>query len=137
MTRAIILTGADRYDGKWHDHAATSQRIAEILGEAGIDARLRSTHPRTFGDLATVSLAFVYRAYDPPEIALHAQRDGESSASESAFGELRQTRPSIVVQQVWKAHVRKHETRVVGRALQIPAEQLADAAMGAVASDQE
>ena len=62
MTRAIILTGADRYDGKWHDHAATSQRIAEILGEVGIDARLRSTHPRSFGDLASTDLLVVNAA---------------------------------------------------------------------------
>lgn len=66
MTRAIILTGADRYDGKWHDHAATSQRIAEILGEAGIDARLRSTHPRTFGDLASADLLVVNAANGAP-----------------------------------------------------------------------
>lgn len=66
MTRAIILTGADRYDGKWHDHAATSQRIAEILGEGGIDTRVRSTHPRSFGDLATADLLVVNAANGAP-----------------------------------------------------------------------
>lgn len=66
MTTAIILTGADRYDGKWHDHAATSQRIAEILGEIGIDARIRSTHPRTVGDLDGADLLVVNAANGAP-----------------------------------------------------------------------
>lgn len=52
MKKAIILSGADRYDGRWHDHPATSQRIAEILHEVGFDARIRACHPRAFGDLA-------------------------------------------------------------------------------------
>jgi len=46
MKQAIIYSGADRYDGKFHDHAATSQRIAEILREIDIDARIRSFRPR-------------------------------------------------------------------------------------------
>lgn len=62
MTNAIILSGADRYDGKWHDHAATSQRIAEILGEIGIDARIRSTHPRAFAELDGADLLVVNAA---------------------------------------------------------------------------
>ena len=66
MTTAIILTGADRYDGKWHDHPATSQRIAEILGEIGIDARLRRTHPRSFNDLADADLLVVNAANGAP-----------------------------------------------------------------------
>ena len=63
---AIILSGADRYDGKWHDHAATSQRIAEILGEIGIDARLRGTHPRNLGDLSSADLLVVNAANGAP-----------------------------------------------------------------------
>ncbi len=66
MTRAVILTGADRYDGKWHDHPATSQRIAEILAELGIDARLRRTHPRSFDDLADADLLVVNAANGAP-----------------------------------------------------------------------
>jgi type 1 glutamine amidotransferase len=59
MSTAIILTGSDRYASRWHDHAATSQRVAEILAEVGIDARLRGTHPRAFGDLGLVDLLIV------------------------------------------------------------------------------
>lgn len=62
MTNAIVLTGSDRYDGKWHDHAATSQRIVEILAPLGIDARIRGTHPRAFGELATADLLVVNAA---------------------------------------------------------------------------
>ncbi len=62
MRRAVIYTGADRYDGRWHDHAATSQRIAEILGELGIDGRVRGTRPRTAGDLSGVDLVVLNMA---------------------------------------------------------------------------
>lgn len=68
MTRAgaVIFTGADRYDGRWHDHAATSQRIAEILGELGIDGRIRGTRPRTAGDLSGVDLVVLNLANGVP-----------------------------------------------------------------------
>jgi type 1 glutamine amidotransferase len=59
MKRAVILSGADRNDGPWHDHAATSQRIAEALGDVGFDARIRACHPRAFGDLAAADLVVV------------------------------------------------------------------------------
>lgn len=55
----IILTGSDRYASRWHDHAANAQRIAGILGEVGIDAQLRATHPRTFQELSGVDLLVV------------------------------------------------------------------------------
>jgi type 1 glutamine amidotransferase len=64
--RAVIFTGADRYDGKWHDHAATSQRIAEILGQIGIDSRIRGTRPRTFGSLDGVDLVVLNAARGVP-----------------------------------------------------------------------
>jgi type 1 glutamine amidotransferase len=66
MKHAIILSGADRYDGRWHDHPATSQRIAEILREVGFDARIRACHPRAFGDLAAADLLIVNTASGPP-----------------------------------------------------------------------
>jgi uncharacterized protein len=46
MKKAIIYSGADRFDGPYHDHAATSQRIAEILRAVEIDARIRGFRPR-------------------------------------------------------------------------------------------
>ena len=66
MKPAIILSGADRYDGRWHDHPATSQRIADILREVGFDARIRACHPRAFGDLAGAQLLVVNTASGPP-----------------------------------------------------------------------
>lgn len=66
MTKAIILSGADRYDGRWHDHAATSQRISEILAGVDVDARIRACHPRAFGDLATADLVIVNTANGTP-----------------------------------------------------------------------
>ncbi len=66
MKHAIILSGADRYDGRWHDHPATSQRIAEILREVGFDARIRACHPRAFGDLAAAELLVVNTASGTP-----------------------------------------------------------------------
>ena len=62
MTRAIILTGADRYDGKWHDHAATSFCVAEVLAGIGIDARMRGLRPRYLKDLDGVDLLVVNAA---------------------------------------------------------------------------
>lgn len=83
MTTAIILTGSDRYDGKWHDHAATSQRIAEILAPLGIDARIRGTHPRAFGELATADLLVVNAAN-----GASCPDDADDAAWADAFGQL-------------------------------------------------
>ncbi|MGB3329910.1 MAG: ThuA domain-containing protein [Thermomicrobiales bacterium] len=61
MKRAVIYSGADRYDGKYHDHAATSQRIAEILRDVDIDARIRGFRPRyiTAADLDRADLVIL------------------------------------------------------------------------------
>lgn len=59
MPRALILTGADRYESRWHDHAATSQRVAELIRDLDIDGRLRATHPRAFADLDHYDLVIV------------------------------------------------------------------------------
>lgn len=59
MTRVIILSGSDRYDGRWHDHAATSQRVAAALAAIGIEAQIRGAHPRAFGELAEADLLVV------------------------------------------------------------------------------
>jgi uncharacterized protein len=64
--KAVILSGADRYDGRWHDHAATSQRVSEVLPGVGFDARIRACHPRAFGDLAAADLVVVNTASGTP-----------------------------------------------------------------------
>jgi uncharacterized protein len=56
---AVILVGSDRYASHWHDHAANAQRIAEELRPVGINARIRQTHPRSFGELAGARLLIV------------------------------------------------------------------------------
>lgn len=66
MKKAIILSGADRYDDRWHDHAATSQRVSEILPGVGFDARIRACHPRACGDLAGADLLVVNTASGTP-----------------------------------------------------------------------
>lgn len=66
MPNVIILSGADRYDGRHHDHAATSQRIAGVLAEAGIDARIRAMHPRVAPELATAGLLIANIANGEP-----------------------------------------------------------------------
>ena len=68
MKKAIILSGADRYDDRWHDHAATSQRVSEILAGVGFDARIRACHPRAFGDLADADLVIVNTASGTPGV---------------------------------------------------------------------
>jgi len=84
MTRAIILTGADRYDGRFHDHAATSQCIAEALAEIGIDARLRGTRPRYMGEVATADLVVVNAANGS-----RGEDDATDEVWQEAFGHLR------------------------------------------------
>lgn len=66
MAQAIILSGADRYDGPWHDHPATSQRVAEVLADVGIDPRIRAMHPRAFGELASADLVICNFANGTP-----------------------------------------------------------------------
>lgn len=43
--RAVVLAGRGRYEDPWHDLAATSHRVATILGDAGIETRVRGTFP--------------------------------------------------------------------------------------------
>ena len=68
MKHAIIYSGADRYDGKFHDHAATSQRIAEILRDVDIDVRIRGFRPRsiTASDLDDAALVILNVAHGLP-----------------------------------------------------------------------
>lgn len=41
----LVLSGRGRYADPWHDHAATSAEVVEVLSAQGVDARLRSTFP--------------------------------------------------------------------------------------------
>lgn len=57
--RILVLAGRGRYEDPFHDHAATSHRVAQVL--AGLDAQVvvRSTFPDAFGDLASFDLLVV------------------------------------------------------------------------------
>ncbi|GAA1849134.1 ThuA domain-containing protein [Myceligenerans crystallogenes] len=57
-TRIVVLAGRGRYEDPWHDHAATSHVVAELLGELG-DVAVRSTWRDALGDLDDAGLLVV------------------------------------------------------------------------------
>src|SRR5699024_3658224 len=38
--KAVVISGAGRYADPWHDFAGTSQRLAELLGDQGLEAEV-------------------------------------------------------------------------------------------------
>jgi type 1 glutamine amidotransferase len=63
-TRVLVLVGRGRYEDPWHDHAATSHRLALVLAGLEVDGRptdvvVRSTFPDALDDLADVDLLVV------------------------------------------------------------------------------
>ena len=57
--RVLVLAGHGRYADPWHDTAATSHRVAEILAGHGMDAEVRGTFPSAHERLAGVDLLVV------------------------------------------------------------------------------
>jgi len=57
--RALVLAGRGRYGDPWHDHAATSHRVALELTAAGLDVDVRSTFPDALTDLTPADLLVV------------------------------------------------------------------------------
>jgi type 1 glutamine amidotransferase len=62
--RILVLTGRGRYEDPWHDHAATSHRLAGLLAELGsegqdVEVEVRSTFPHALDDLDDVDLLVV------------------------------------------------------------------------------
>lgn len=62
--RVLVLTGRGRYEDPWHDHAATSHRLALILDELEVGGRatdvvVRSVFPDALEDLDDVDLLVV------------------------------------------------------------------------------
>ncbi|MEG3616045.1 ThuA domain-containing protein [Isoptericola haloaureus] len=62
--RILVLAGRGRYEDPWHDHAATSHRLAEALSELTVHDRptsvvVRSTFPDALDDLDAVDLLVV------------------------------------------------------------------------------
>lgn len=62
--RVLVLAGRGRYEDPWHDHAATSHRLALVLGELELGGRatdvvVRSVFPDALEDLEDVDLLVV------------------------------------------------------------------------------
>ena len=53
--RILVLAGRGRFEDPWHDHAATSHRLALALGALG-DVEVRSAFRDSLDDLAAVDL---------------------------------------------------------------------------------
>lgn len=65
--RALVLAGRARYGDPWHDHAATSHRVALELASAGFTVDVRSTFPDALADLAPSDLLVVNAGLGPTE----------------------------------------------------------------------
>jgi type 1 glutamine amidotransferase len=57
--RALILCGHSRYSDPYHDFPATSQQIASVLADCGVEARVRGDRPEALRDLAPDELLVV------------------------------------------------------------------------------
>jgi type 1 glutamine amidotransferase len=62
--RILVLAGRGRYEDPWHDHAATSHRLALLLAGLQVGGRpasvdVRSTFPEALDDLGDVDLLVV------------------------------------------------------------------------------
>lgn len=65
LPRALVLAGHGRYADQWHDHAATSHVLAEILGGAGLAVTVRGTFRQHFRDLPGFDLVVVNAGRGP------------------------------------------------------------------------
>ena len=59
MTTAIVLSGAERYSDPWHPYPETSQRIAQVLRELGLEVTVVPTEPDAVAHLDTPDLLVV------------------------------------------------------------------------------
>jgi len=57
--RVMILVGRGRYEDPWHDHAATSYRVALVLSDLGLAVEVRSVFVGAFEDLDSCDLLVV------------------------------------------------------------------------------
>lgn len=58
-TRVLIASGRGRYEDPWHDHAATSHVIAQLLEPHGLDVEVRSLFRGALDDLDDFDLLVV------------------------------------------------------------------------------
>ncbi len=77
--RALVLAGRARYGDPWHDHAATSHRVAGLLAADGFDVDVRSTFPDALDGLTPGDLLVVNAGQGPADdddatwLPLHAR----------------------------------------------------------------
>jgi hypothetical protein len=83
VTVATILTGTGRYEDKWHDFPATSQQIAAVLQELGLDCRIRGTRASTLTDLGDTDVLIVNAGKGRSDPEFDEPDDRWESASES------------------------------------------------------
>ena len=65
--RALVLAGRGRYGDPWHDHAATSYRVARELTAGGFAVEVRSTFPDALADLTGDDLLVVNAGLGAPD----------------------------------------------------------------------
>ncbi|WP_394550791.1 ThuA domain-containing protein [Agromyces sp. MMS24-JH15] len=65
MSRAMILSGAGRYADPWHPFAATSERLAALVREAGYDVEVREDVDAALAGLGEEVDLLVVNAGDP------------------------------------------------------------------------
>ncbi|WP_425955166.1 ThuA domain-containing protein [Xylanimonas sp. McL0601] len=78
-SRILVLSGRGRHEDPWHDHAATSHRLATILSALGsVDVEVRSAFRDTLGDLDDVDL-LVLNLGGPAPGFVEAEIDGTAA----------------------------------------------------------
>ena len=59
MPTAVVLSGVGRYSDPWHPYPETSQRIAQVLREAGLTVEIVPTEPDAVANLGAPDLLVV------------------------------------------------------------------------------
>lgn len=91
--RAVIASGADRYQDPWHPFAETSEAVAALLTRAGFDAVVDDDVDRVMSDLSSVDLLVVnagdpWRGEHPAELPPQESSDGLTRALDDGIGIL-------------------------------------------------
>lgn len=66
MPKILIIAGRGRYEDPWHDHAATSHRVAGVLDDLG-EVEIRSAFRATFDRLDEVDLLIINSGTGRPD----------------------------------------------------------------------
>lgn len=84
--RAIILSGAGRYDDPWHPYAETSARLASLVAAAGFEVEVREDVDVALATLGDDVTLLVVNAADPDgPVPDGVQPDAVPAVDEAAF----------------------------------------------------